>query len=92
MVNLFNRISQEAGLEKLGLNKQYMAIVNEGTGKTFDLSHNLEWDKNTRPILEAFFHSREMLRHTINYGKKLDHAPNTLPSGWAAVLYLFNIR
>ena len=92
MVGMFKKISQESNLEKYGLNRQFMAIINEGTGIAFDLSHNQEWDKHTRPILEAFFHAREMLKHMIVYGKKLDHAPNMLPSGWAAVLYLFNIR
>jgi hypothetical protein len=92
MLNMFQHISKEAGLEVHGLNKQYLAIVSDGTGRVFDLSHNQEWDKNTRPIVEAFFHSREMLQLMVVYGNKLDHAPKMLPSGWAAVLYLFNIR
>jgi hypothetical protein len=92
MVKIFLKISEESGLKDRGLNKQFLSIINDGTGKTFDLSHNQDWDKHTRPILEAFFHSREMLSHMVHYGTKLDHAPNMLPSGWAAVLYLFNIR
>jgi len=92
MVNMFQQISEEAGLKEYGLNKQFLEIIKEGTGKSFDLSHNRNWGYHTRPILEAFFHAREMLRHMISYGKSLDHAPNMLPSGWAAILYLFNIR
>jgi hypothetical protein len=26
------------------------------------------------------------------YGKELNESPNALPSGWAAVLYLFDLR
>ncbi|MGZ5440666.1 MAG: hypothetical protein ACXW31_08470 [Thermoanaerobaculia bacterium] len=28
----------------------------------------------------------------IEYGRKLDAPPQTLPSGWAAVLYLYDLR
>jgi hypothetical protein len=86
------KISAESGLESKGINKQFLTIMGEGTNKTFDLSHNENWDKHTRPILEAFFHAREMLAMMVKYGDKLETAPNMLPSGWAAVLYLFNIR
>ena len=69
-----------------------MEIVKEGTGKTFKLEANENWTRETRPIVEAFFHARELLRYMHRYGQSLEHAPNGLPSGWAAVLYLYNIR
>jgi hypothetical protein len=28
----------------------------------------------------------------VRYARELEHAPRLLPSGWAAVLYLYNIR
>jgi len=28
----------------------------------------------------------------VKYGEELDEPPSALPSGWAAVLYLFNMR
>jgi len=28
----------------------------------------------------------------VKYGKELDYPPVTMPSGWAAVLYLYNLR
>ena len=28
----------------------------------------------------------------VKYGKELEAAPDCLPSGWAAVLYLLNLR
>lgn len=91
MVDAFAEICEAAGVEG-GLNPQFMEIIMQGTGKTFDLSHNLDWSAHTRPILEAFFHAREMLRHMVRYGAELEVAPNCLPSGWAAVLYLYRLR
>lgn len=90
MVREFSEIGRGAGVEKL--NEQFLEVIGEGTGKTFDLSHNQDWGTHTRPILEAFFHAREMLRNMIKYGQALDSAPRCLPSGWAATLYLYNLR
>jgi len=73
------------------LNPWFVQIIREGTGKTFDLSHNKAWLANTRPIVEAFFHSRFMLEMAVRYSG-LEEPPQVLPSGWAALLYLFNVR
>lgn len=74
------------------LNRQFVAIIDEGTGKQFRNDTNAYWDAATRPLLEAFFHARFMLEMVIEYGCRLEAPPETLPSGWAAVLYLYNIR
>ena len=79
-------------LPKRPLNTWFEKIVNEGTNKAFKNEHNRRWLAETRPILEAFFHARTMLEFAIQYGKELDAAPTTLPSGWAAVLYLYDLR
>lgn len=76
----------------LGLNQSFEAIVADGTGKEFDLSHNKEWLKQTRPMLEAFFHAKHMLEMVCKYAKELDEPPEILPSGWATVLCLYNLR
>jgi hypothetical protein len=47
---------------------------------------------HARPIVEAFFHAKFMLTMAVKYGKKLKEAPNMLPSGWAALLYLYKMR
>jgi hypothetical protein len=70
----------------------FAEILAEGTGKKFDYSHNKEWSKHTRPILEAFFHAKYFLEMAIKYGKELDSARDVLPSGWAGLLCLFNMR
>jgi hypothetical protein len=74
------------------LNDAFLRIVSAGTGIKFDLEHNKDWDKHTRPQVEAFFHAKFFLDQIVKYGKSMDSAPDSLPSGWAAVLYLFNIR
>lgn len=74
------------------MDSRFLNIVNDGTGKVFRDSHNKKWGRHCRPIVEAFFHARFFLEMIAKYGKSLDVAPNILPSGWAAVLELYNIR
>jgi hypothetical protein len=74
------------------LNKWFEQIVREGTGKEWQLAHNYRWLQETRPILEAFFHARTMLDLAVRSGNELQEAQESLPSAWAAVLYLFNLR
>jgi len=56
----------------LQLNDHYRQIISEGTGKTWTADHNERWLKETRPIVEAFFHARYMLEMAVSYGKELD--------------------
>src|ERR1041384_6474845 len=44
----------------LKLNEDFLRIVREGTGKEFDLSHNEDWLRHTRPMVEAFLHARHL--------------------------------
>jgi len=74
------------------MNAWFCNIVAEGTGHEFEMSHNRDWFRHTRPILEAFFHAHFFLKMAVKYGQELRSAPDCLPSGWAAVLYLFNLR
>lgn len=70
----------------------FCEIIRDGVGKRHKWSHNNNWCKHTRPILEAFWHTREMLALAVKYGEELQEAPNMLPSGWAALLSLYGIR
>jgi hypothetical protein len=74
------------------LNAWFLEIVAQGTGKTFELQDNRRWLPVTRPIVEAFFHARFLLEMTCKYGRELEAPPALMPSGWAAVLYLYNLR
>ena len=79
-------------LPDVEMNSRFLAIVTEGTGKTFTYEMNAKWDVTTRPLLEAFFHARFMLEMCVKYGRELEEPPEILPSGWAAVLYLYGLR
>lgn len=74
------------------MNEWFMQIVREGTGMVFTDEDNENWLSVTRPIVEAFFHARFFLEMVVKYGKEMEYPPHALPSGWAAVLYLYNLR
>jgi hypothetical protein len=74
------------------LNQWFIQIFAEGTGKTFAIEDNKNWLAVTRPILEAFFHARYFLEMAVKYGRMLEYPPRVMPSGWAALLYLYNPR
>jgi hypothetical protein len=84
-------------LKELGegkqLNRWYEQIYKEGMAFQFDMDRsNPNWLAETRPILEAFWHTKYFLEMMVKYGKELDEAPQALPSGWASVLYLYRLR
>jgi len=72
------------------LNDWFAQIVREGTCKEFAIEDNQRWLEVTRPILEAFFHARYFLEMACRYSNAPEE--QMLPSGWAALLYLFNLR
>jgi len=81
-----------APAEVTEFNDMFEQIFKEGTGKKFKSKDNARWMKVTRPMLEAFFHAKYFLEMAVKFGKELDKAPECLPSGWAGLLYLFNLR
>ncbi|MEK6321479.1 MAG: hypothetical protein AABN33_07330 [Acidobacteriota bacterium] len=62
------------------------------SGKQFEIEHNQQSTLHTRIFLEAFFHAKFFLEMAVKYGKELQAAPTTLPSGWAALLCLYDLR
>src|SRR5713101_5170968 len=73
------------------LNPWFVAIIKDGNGRTFTPEDNQRWLQVTRPILEAFFHARFFLEMAVRYSN-LDVPPTPLPSGYAALLYLYGLR
>ena len=73
------------------LNSCFQQIIQEGIGKDFDMEHNKEWNRHTRPMLEAFAHAKFMVEMAVRYAD-LPQLPQPMPSGWAALLYLFDLR
>jgi hypothetical protein len=75
------------------LNADFMTIYHEGVGKVFSNWDNSRWLHTTRPIVEAFLHAKYFLEMAVKNGKEITgDAPNMLPSGWAAFLYLYDMR
>jgi len=74
------------------LHPWFEEIIRTGTGRHFQLEHNERWPETTRPMLEAFWHSRFFIEMAVKYGHELDDPPTLLPSGWAALLYLYELR
>lgn len=76
------------------LNPMFLRIVEEGTGKEFskDFNEYERWQKEGRPVVEAFFHAKFFLEMAVKYGKELESPPKVMPSGWAAFLYLYMLR
>ena len=73
------------------LNLLFEEIIRDGTGKKFDLKVNDDWSRETRPLLEAFAHAKFMLEMAVRYAD-LPEPPQPMPSGYAALLYLFDLR
>jgi len=67
-------------------------LVAEGTGSEFEIDHNERWPLHTGPIVEAFLHAKYFLEMMVKYGNETDSAQSVLPSGWAAILCLYNQR
>ena len=73
--------------------EMFEEIIKEGaSGKKFEAEHNKEWSKHTRPFVEAFFHARYFLEMAVKHGKAMQSVTNPVPSGWAAMLELYDIR
>ncbi len=77
---------------KRTLHPYFREIIGAGTGKTFTLADNQRWEAAVRPMLEAFAHAKYQLQMAVRYGAELEFPPNSLPSGWAAFLYLYGLR
>ena len=75
-----------------GLHHLFEEIAADGTGHVFDLSHNQEWSRHTRPIVEAYLHAQWFLQQCLWSARELEAPPCLLPSEWAAVLHLYNLR
>ena len=71
---------------------EFQHIVQAGTQKVFAMEANQNWMSETAPILQAFFHANYFLQMAVKYGREFEKAPEILPSGFAALLCLFEIR
>lgn len=89
-LDLFERVKPEG----IVFNADFDTIVKEGTNKRFELAHNAEWLKHTRPLLEAYFHCKYFVDMIVRILEQNEEDPfnGMLDSGSAGALYLFNLR
>jgi hypothetical protein len=93
LISHAGRLFAELAPGGTGLNPWFVAICDAATDHQFDLRRsNANWHTETRPILEAFWHCSYFARMLARYGRELDTAPEALPFGWAALLYLYGLR
>ncbi len=79
-------------LPDIELNEWFMQITENAISQRFDNDTNSNWLVETRPLVEAFLHAKFFLEMVVKYGEELEKPPSLLPSGWAAVLMLYNSR
>jgi hypothetical protein len=59
----------------------------------WEIEHNKNWTRNTRPIVEAFFHAKYMLEMAVSCGKEYSECPKQMiQQKWASILELYNLR
>jgi hypothetical protein len=74
------------------LNLWFTTIVAEGTRCEKTSTVGDAWAAETRPVLEAFFHAHMFLKLACLCGRNLRTPPKVMPCGWAALLYLYDMR
>jgi hypothetical protein len=88
-VEIFKKIAQ---MVSGSLNDFFETIITQGTAIEFQVEHNQQWLEHPRAIVEAFLHTKYFTEMMVKYGSSLETAPSWLPSGWAAILELYNQR
>jgi hypothetical protein len=68
------------------------ANVEAGTAHQFSETTNENWEAETKPILDAFWHTKYFINMMVKYAKELEKVESPLEPGMAAVLYLFELR
>jgi len=87
------RISPYKRKDKKIQNPHYKKIIQEGmTNREFKNEDNQNWDQVTRPMFEAFFHSKYFLEMAIKYGKQYNQVPRVIGYGFAALMDLYDLR
>jgi hypothetical protein len=82
----------EIGGEDDPPNFEYARIVEAGTAHQFSETTNANWEAETKPVLEAFWHTKYFINMMVKYRRELETVESPLQPGMAAVLYLFELR
>ncbi len=92
LIKSANELFESLAPESTVLNSWYATITQTAISKKFDDETNQAWFEETLPVTQGFWHAKYFLEQMIASADELDEAPQMLPSGWAAVLYLYNLR
>ena len=88
-----NKLFSDLAPEAAFLNQWYVKITRTALAKKFEGSEtNRHWLEAILPITQAFWHAKYFLEQMLVAADELEEAPQILPSGWAAVLYLYDLR
>jgi hypothetical protein len=71
---------------------EYVQIFEAGTKRQFSATTNENWEAETKPILEAFWHTKYFIKMMVKYAKDFEKVEMPMQPGMAAVLYLFELR
>jgi len=93
MIREADKLFSDLAPGSTSLNGWYVQITHAALAKKFEGSEtNRHWLETTLPIMQAFWHAKYFLEQMVTAADDLDEAPQMLPSGWAAVLYLYDLR
>jgi hypothetical protein len=71
---------------------EYVQIVEAGTTNKFSATTNENWEAETKPILEAFWHTKYFINMMVKYAEDFEKVEMPTRPGMAEVLYLFELR
>ncbi len=93
MIRDANKLFSDLAPESTFLNNWYVQITRTALTKRFEGSYtNQHWMETMLPVTQAFWQDKYFLEQMLIAADELDEAPQILPSGWAAVLYLYDLR
>ena len=81
---------KEIGGEDDPPNFEYARIVEAGTAHQFSETTNANWEAETKPILDAFWHTKYFINMMVKYAKELETVEMMVEPGMAAVLYFLS--
>lgn len=87
-----NDLFEDIGSKSFPLNAWYLEITNSALEREFGDETNSKWLEETMPVVQAFWHAKYFLEQMMQAANELEGAPQILPSGWAAILCLYNLR
>lgn len=85
------KLLKEVAPEERGVCSYFQEITAAGTGREFKMEDNQHWMERTAPIVQAFLHAKYFLEMAVKHAE-LKEPPQMMPSGWAALLCLYDLR